>query len=110
VETPEAVANLDEILAVPGLDGIFIGPMDLSTSMGHFADPSQPDVQAAIATIEAKVLGAGKFLATVAGTWAQAHKLYGRGYGLLLVLADGTALAGLAAERVAQFRTEYPEG
>ena len=110
VETPEAVANLDEILAVPGLDGIFIGPMDLSTSMGHFADPSQPDVQAAIATIEAKVLGAGKFLATVAGNWAQAQKLYQRGYGLLLVLADGTALAGLAAERVAQFRNEYPEG
>jgi hypothetical protein len=36
--------------------------------------------------------------------------LYQRGYGLLLVLADGTALAGLAAERVAQFRQEYPEG
>lgn len=107
VETPEAVANLDEILTVPGLDGIFIGPMDLSTSMGHFADPSQPEVQAAIATVEAKVLGAGKFLATVAGTWAQAQTLYARGYGLLLVLADGTALAGLAAERVAQFRKEY---
>lgn len=110
VETLEAVANLDEILTVPGLDGIFIGPMDLSTSMGYFADPSQPEVQAAIATVEAKVLGAGKFLATVAGNWAQAQKLYARGYGLLLVLADGTALAGLAAERVAQFRKEYGEG
>ena len=42
-------------------------------------------------------MGAGKFLATVAGNWAQAQKLYGRGYGLRLVLADGTALAGLAA-------------
>lgn len=110
VETPEAVANLDDILTVPGLDGIFIGPMDLSTSMGHFADASQPEVQAAIATIEAKVLAAGKFLATVAGSWAQAQKLYERGYGLLLVLADGTALAGLAAERVAQFRSAYPDG
>jgi 2-dehydro-3-deoxyglucarate aldolase/4-hydroxy-2-oxoheptanedioate aldolase len=110
VETPEAVANLDEILQTPGLDGIFIGPMDLSTSMGFFADPSGPEVQAAIATIEAKVFAAGKFLATVAGNWAQAQKLYERGYGLLLVLADGTALAGLAAERVAQFRKEYGEG
>jgi 2-keto-3-deoxy-L-rhamnonate aldolase RhmA len=110
VETPEAVANLDEILSVPGLDGIFIGSMDLSTSMGYFADASQPEVQAAIATIEAKALAAGKFLATVAGNWAQAQKLYDRGYGLLLVLADGTALASLAAERVTQFRKEYGEG
>jgi 2-keto-3-deoxy-L-rhamnonate aldolase RhmA len=110
VETPEAVENLDEILSVPGLDGIFIGPMDLSTSMGFFADPSQPEVQAIIATIEQKVLGAGKFLATVAVNWPQAQALYRRGYGMLLVLADGTALAALGAERVAQFRNEYPEG
>ena len=67
-------------------------------------------MQAAIATIEAKVLAAGKFLATVAGSWAQAQQLYQHGYGLLLALADGTALAGLAAERVAQFRKEYPAG
>jgi 2-dehydro-3-deoxyglucarate aldolase/4-hydroxy-2-oxoheptanedioate aldolase len=45
VETPEAVANLDEILKVEGLDGIFIGPMDLSTSLGHFANPNHPEVQ-----------------------------------------------------------------
>ena len=36
VETPEALENLDEILSVDGLDGIFIGPMDLATSMGYF--------------------------------------------------------------------------
>lgn len=110
VETPEAVANLDDILTVPGLDGIFIGPMDLSTSMGYFADASQPAVQAVIATIEAKVHAAGKFLGTVAGSWAQAQTLYERGYGLLLVFADGTALAGLAGERVAQFRSAFPDG
>jgi hypothetical protein len=56
------------------------------------------------------VLGAGKFLATVAGNWAQAQKLYDRGYGLLMVLADGTALAGLAVERVNQFRSAYGQG
>ena len=39
VETTEAVDNLDEILRVPDLDGIFIGPMDLASSMGHLGDP-----------------------------------------------------------------------
>jgi 2-dehydro-3-deoxyglucarate aldolase/4-hydroxy-2-oxoheptanedioate aldolase len=39
VETPEAVANIEEILTVDGLDGIFNGPMDLSTSMVSSAIP-----------------------------------------------------------------------
>jgi len=39
VETPEALANLDEILLVDGLDGVFIGPMDLASSMGYFCNP-----------------------------------------------------------------------
>jgi 2-dehydro-3-deoxyglucarate aldolase/4-hydroxy-2-oxoheptanedioate aldolase len=41
-ETAEAVENLDHILTVPDLDGIFIGPMDLSTSLGHMGNPSHP--------------------------------------------------------------------
>ena len=108
VETPEAVTNLDEILQVEGLDGIFIGPMDLASSMGYFCDPSQPEVQAAIAKIEEKVLAAGKVLATTTGTWEGAQKLYERGYQMLMLMADGTSLAKLAAENVAHFRKNYP--
>ncbi len=110
VETPEAVANLDEILTVQGLDGIFIGPMDLSTSLGHFANPNNPEVQAVIAGIEKKVLASGKALATISGSWQQALDLYKRGYQLVLLMADGSALGSIAAERVAQFRKEFPEG
>ncbi|HEX9117136.1 MAG TPA: aldolase/citrate lyase family protein [Anaerolineae bacterium] len=107
VETPTAIANLPEILCVEGLDGIFIGPMDLSTSMGHFCDPSHPEVQAAISEIERQVLASGKVLATIANSWEQAKGLYERGYQFLLVMADGTALAKIAGESVARFRSEY---
>lgn len=110
VETPQAVANLDEILAVEGLDAIFIGPMDLSTSLGYFGNPNTPQVQEVIAGIEKKVLASGKALATLAGSWSQALDLYKKGYQLVLLMADGTALGTLAAERVAQFRKEFPEG
>jgi 2-dehydro-3-deoxyglucarate aldolase/4-hydroxy-2-oxoheptanedioate aldolase len=110
VETPQAVANLDEILTVERLDGIFIGPMDLSTNMGHLGNAQHPAVQAAIATIERKVLGAGKFLSTVAGTWEQAQTLYEKGYQMVMVMADGVALGKLAAAKVAQFRQAYPNG
>jgi len=109
VETPEAVANLDEILAVDGLDGIFIGPMDLATSMGHPFDPGHPEVQEAIALIETKVLAAGKFLGTIAGNWEQAQVRYEKGYQLLMLMADGASLGKLAGSIVANFREMYPD-
>jgi 2-keto-3-deoxy-L-rhamnonate aldolase RhmA len=42
VETLEAVQHVDDILSVPRLDGIFIGPVDLSASMGHLGDRHHP--------------------------------------------------------------------
>jgi 2-dehydro-3-deoxyglucarate aldolase/4-hydroxy-2-oxoheptanedioate aldolase len=110
VETPDAIANLDEILKVEGLDGIFIGPMDLASSMGHFGDPSQPEVQAAIQEIEEKVLESGKALATTTGTWEGAKQLFERGYQMLMLMADGVSLAKLAVQKVAEFRDHYPDG
>jgi len=110
VETSDAVANLDEILQVDGLDGFFIGPMDLASSMGHFGNPSHPEVQAAISTIEEKVLAADKTLATTTGTWSNARELFTRGYQMLMLMADGVSLAKMAAELVAEFRKEYPKG
>jgi 2-dehydro-3-deoxyglucarate aldolase/4-hydroxy-2-oxoheptanedioate aldolase len=108
VETPQAVANLDEMLAVEGLDGIFIGPMDLSTSMGHFANPSHPDVQAVIAQVEAKVFAAKKVLGTISSSWEQAKGLYERGYQFVMVMSDSGSLAKLAVESVAKFREAFP--
>jgi 2-keto-3-deoxy-L-rhamnonate aldolase RhmA len=107
VETGEAIANLDEILAVDGLDGIFIGPMDLATSMGYFGDPSHPEVQQAIATVEEKTLKAGKYLGTVGGSWEQARKKYDKGYQLLMLMSDSVDLAKLAGQTVARFTEEY---
>ena len=109
VETPEAVANLDELLSVEGLDGIFIGPMDLATSMGHFGDPAHPEVKEAIAGIEAKVKASDKILATVAGGWDDAKAKYDRGYQLLMLMSDTVSLSKLAREKVAQFTAAYPE-
>ncbi len=109
VETPTAVENLDDILAVEGVDGIFIGPMDLATNMGHLGQPGHPEVQETIAVIEEKVLASGKILSTLAGDWEKAQRLYEKGYQMIMLMADGTSLAKLAAQKVAQFREYYPE-
>ena len=60
IEHHEAVANIDEILAVEGIDVFFIGPSDLSQSMGHPGNPKAPPVAAAIEQTLARIRAAGK--------------------------------------------------
>ena len=48
VETRDALDQLDDILAVDGIDGVFIGPADLSASLGHPGNPGHPEVKGAI--------------------------------------------------------------
>jgi 2-dehydro-3-deoxyglucarate aldolase/4-hydroxy-2-oxoheptanedioate aldolase len=110
VETPLAVQNLNEILSVEGVDGIFIGPMDLATNMGYLGNPGHEKVQEAIGAIEDKVLGAGKVLSTISGDWEQAQRLFEKGYQMITLMSDSTSLAKLAANKVAQFRKAYPGG
>lgn len=59
-ESREALRNLDAIVATPGVDGVFIGPADLSASMGHVGNAAHPEVQAAIEDAIARILQAGK--------------------------------------------------
>jgi 2-dehydro-3-deoxyglucarate aldolase/4-hydroxy-2-oxoheptanedioate aldolase len=64
IESIEAVDKLDEILAVPGIDGICVGPCDLSASMDKFCQVDDPEVVAAVDIICAKSKAAGKLLGT----------------------------------------------
>lgn len=87
-ETRTCVENLDEILKVDGIDVIFIGPMDLSQSYGVPGNTADPKVKAAIETITAKTLAAGKAVGTVAGTPEAARKLIGQGVQYILLASD----------------------
>ena len=60
VETRTALANLDAIAAIDGVDGVFIGPADLSASLGHVGNPGHPEVQAVIEDGIKRILKAGK--------------------------------------------------
>ncbi len=59
-ETMTALENLPEILKVDGVDGIFIGPSDLSASMGHVGNPGHPDVVSAIEDAIKTIVKGGK--------------------------------------------------
>lgn len=62
IEHINAVNDLDDILTIPGLDSIVIGPQDLSGSMGLLGQVDHPDVVRVIETIIAKTRAAGVFL------------------------------------------------
>jgi 2-dehydro-3-deoxyglucarate aldolase/4-hydroxy-2-oxoheptanedioate aldolase len=81
--------------------------MDLSCSMGHFANPGAPEVQAVIKTIEEKVFASDKFLATVAGNFELAKVLYDRGYNMIVMMSDAVDLAKMAANTVSKFNDTY---
>jgi 4-hydroxy-2-oxoheptanedioate aldolase len=60
VETAEGLNNLDAIAATEGVDGVFIGPSDLSAALGHLGDSAHPEVQAAIKHAFDRIRAAGK--------------------------------------------------
>ena len=68
IETPAAIDNLPEIVQVPDIDVIFIGPTDLSLALGHPGDFQHPDVQAAFDRIVAAVATSDKALGALAAT------------------------------------------
>lgn len=60
VETAEALTQIEAIAAVEGVDGIFIGPADLATSMGFPGNPGHPEVKATILDAIRRIRAAGK--------------------------------------------------
>ncbi len=68
VETPAAMADIDAILAVPGVDSIFMGPGDLSGAMGHTGNLMHAEVVALMAAGVKRCHAAGKPVGTVGGS------------------------------------------
>ncbi|SPF81183.1 HpcH/HpaI aldolase family protein [Pseudoprimorskyibacter insulae] len=60
IETMDAAERVEEIAAVEGVDGVFVGPADLAASMGHVGNAKHPDVQAMIARTIERITAAGK--------------------------------------------------
>nr|MBF0682103.1 4-hydroxy-2-oxoheptanedioate aldolase [Pseudomonas sp.] len=88
VETRAGLDNLEAIAQVDGVDGVFIGPSDLSASLGHLGDPSHPDVLAAIHAAIDTVIAAGKAAGILATRPEFAQDCLARGCRFVAVGAD----------------------
>ncbi|AMK31284.1 4-hydroxy-2-oxoheptanedioate aldolase [Pseudomonas mosselii] len=92
VENREGLANLDAICAVEGVDGVFIGPADLSAAMGHRGNPGHPEVQAAIDDAIVRIGRAGKAAGILSADEALARRYIELGAAFVAVGVDTTVL------------------
>lgn len=92
LEGLDAIADLDAILATKGLDGIFVGPIDLSGELGHPGDPEHPEVVAAVRDIFERCSAAGVASGVYAPTPERANEWFERGASLVAVSADSAMM------------------
>lgn len=92
IENLEGLAKLDEIVAVEGVDGVFIGPADLSASMGHRGNPGHPEVQAAIEDAIVRIGKAGKAAGILSADQSLARRYLELGAKFVAVGVDTTVL------------------
>jgi len=89
IETASAFRQIDAILAVPELGGIFVGPSDLSMAIGTTGlDPNSAEADDAARTLLAKAKAAGKASAIYAATAADARRYREMGYAMICVASD----------------------
>ncbi len=103
-ETREALNNLDAIAATEGVDGVFIGPADLSASMGHIGNPTHPEVQAAIEDAIVRIRKAGKAPGILMADETLARRYLSLGALFVAVGVDAVILARQTSALAAKFK------
>jgi len=104
VESRAALADLDKTLAVPGVDGIYVGPRDLSYSLGGELAPDDPVLRPALEQIWAACEAAGKPVGVHSTDGATARLYRENGCSLLNVASDAVAISRTVKAELAAAR------
>ncbi len=106
VESRRALDNLDAIAAVEGVDGVFIGPGDLSTSLGYLGQQGHPEVVRTIEDAVGRIVQAGKHAGILTPSEELAKRYIAAGTRFTAVGSDLGLLARNAEALAGRFRTE----
>lgn len=106
IETADAVKNLDEIAATPRLDGLYVGPWDLSLSMGFstMADFQNPDLLKLLDKILNAAAKHGKIAGIHCNSPEVARQISGLGFRFVTSFSDSGGLINAAAEALSAFK------
>lgn len=106
VEHIDAVANIESIAKVRGIDAVFVGPYDLSASLGKMGQVNDPEVQQAIETVTRASLQAGIRLGIFGLTSKSVRPFIDRGYTLVVAGIDAMMLGSAARQLLADLKAE----
>jgi 4-hydroxy-2-oxoheptanedioate aldolase len=101
VETREAMTQLEQIAAVEGVDGVFIGPSDLAASLGHLGNPAHPEVQEAMHDAVKRLKAVGKPAGILTGNEDEIRRYIEWGY-LFVAVGSDVGLLAKAADTLAK--------
>ncbi len=104
-EHPDAVRNIDAIVAVEGLDGVLVGPYDLASSLGHTGDVGHPDVRSAIERVGEACFARGLPCGMVGLSAAALRPYIKKGFSVILAGIDGLFLGEAARALLDDVRT-----
>jgi 4-hydroxy-2-oxoheptanedioate aldolase len=104
VETRTALDQLEAIASVDGVDGVFIGPSDLSASFGHVGNPQHPEMQKTLEDAVTRLKKIGKPAGILTGNEEEARRYIGWGYTFVAVGADVGLLARSADMLAKKFK------
>lgn len=107
IETPEGVRNIEEIASTPGLDGVFLGPVDLASTSGNLLNQSGPEMVGLKSQIESTCFKLGTPLSTVASNMDEAEALFDKGYSMVIAMSDIVFLATHSIAAVERFTKKY---
>jgi 4-hydroxy-2-oxoheptanedioate aldolase len=105
VETKSALEQLEAIASVEGIDGVFIGPGDLSASLGHIANIPHPETQAALKDAAERLANVGKASGILTGVEAEAKRYIEWGYNFVAVGTDTALLRAAGDNLVKTFKS-----
>lgn len=104
IETAEGFANIESIAAVDGIDMLFIGPNDLSGSLGRLREFDHPEIRGAILDAERRIKATGKWLGSLPSLGRDPAAMAAAGVDFVVASADLGLLRGAAAAEVEAFR------
>ena len=104
IENLAGLKNLDAIVSLEGVDGIFIGPADLSASMGHRGNPTHPEVQAAITSALKIIKSHGKAAGILYANEEGAKNFIEMGFDFVAVGVDTSLLVNASKHLLAKFK------
>ena len=106
IETQEGIDNIDDILSVPGISGIYIGPSDMGLSLGLIPtlDREEPLILGIYEKLLASCKKHGKFAGLHNGTSAYAARMIGMGFRFVTIANDSGLMARMARSEVAATR------